>query len=182
MKEYRLKIERDDSNDLSPREWDNLGTMACFHRRYNLGDNHDLSIEEVKAINDSDKYISLPLFLYDHSGITMNTVGFHCPWDSGQVGIIFISKEDIRREYNVKRISKKLKARVSKYLEGEVSTYDQYLTGDVWYYSIEEKTVYTSEEGDTLDQWDVIDSCGGFFGEEYAKEEGGHSLKSHQNS
>jgi hypothetical protein len=22
----------------SPRDWDNLGTMACWHRRYNLGD------------------------------------------------------------------------------------------------------------------------------------------------
>ena len=26
-----------------------------------------------------------PLYLYDHGGITMNTTGFSCSWDSGQV-------------------------------------------------------------------------------------------------
>ena len=34
----------------------------------------------------SQKFLMLPLYLYDHSGITMNTTGFSCPWDSGQVG------------------------------------------------------------------------------------------------
>ena len=24
----------------SPRSWDNLGTMVCWHRRYQLGDKH----------------------------------------------------------------------------------------------------------------------------------------------
>ena len=23
-----------------PRSWDNIGTMVCFHSRYNLGDKH----------------------------------------------------------------------------------------------------------------------------------------------
>lgn len=38
--EYRgctIRIEQDD-NPESPREWDNVGTMVCFHDRYNLGD------------------------------------------------------------------------------------------------------------------------------------------------
>lgn len=26
----------------SPREWSNVGTMACFHSRYTLGDKHDM--------------------------------------------------------------------------------------------------------------------------------------------
>ncbi len=42
---YRLKIYQDDNTD-SPRSWDNLGTMICFHRRYNLGDKHNYSHEE----------------------------------------------------------------------------------------------------------------------------------------
>ncbi len=37
---YRLKIENDDWAD-SPREWDNLGHMICWHRNYNLGDGHN---------------------------------------------------------------------------------------------------------------------------------------------
>ena len=165
---YTVKIEHDDCLE-SPREWDNLGTMACFHRRYNLGDEHDLSIEEVQEIYASDKYISLPLYLYDHSGITMNTTGFSCPWDSGQVGIIFVSKEDVRKEWSVKRISKKLEAKILDNLRGEVETYDQYLTGDVWGYVIED------EDGEH------IDSCWGFYGQEYCEEEANNALKWHIN-
>lgn len=50
----------------------------------------------------SEKYIVLPLYLYDHSGITMNTTGFSCPWDSGQVGWIYASKEDALKEFGGK--------------------------------------------------------------------------------
>ena len=38
---YKLEIF-DDLNPCSPREFDNLGTMVCFHRRYNLGDETEL--------------------------------------------------------------------------------------------------------------------------------------------
>ena len=32
-----VRIKRDDYPQ-NPREWDNLGTMVCGHRRYCLGD------------------------------------------------------------------------------------------------------------------------------------------------
>ncbi|HOO12216.1 MAG TPA: hypothetical protein PK684_04600 [Bacillota bacterium] len=49
---------------------------------------------ELQDILDSlDKYIILPLYLYDHGGITMRTNPFSCPWDSGQVGWIYASKQ-----------------------------------------------------------------------------------------
>jgi len=192
MEEIAYKAENDthelvmwyDEMAESPREWYNLGTMVCFHGRYNLGDKHnynsleeffldllensqdelladdgftsrlyyfwkrvtvsdgdlvdDLAIEflgimedetypklgdefpaarfgrmiaeadsawideflndaeegELQDILDSlDKYIILPLYLYDHSGITMSTGPFSCPWDSGQVGWIYAPKQ-----------------------------------------------------------------------------------------
>ena len=34
----RVKFERDHDEDFSPREWDNLGTIAVWHTRYTLGD------------------------------------------------------------------------------------------------------------------------------------------------
>ncbi len=75
-----------------PRQWDNLGTMICFHRNYNLGDEHSFSyFEDAEEYLNNTKTIILPLYLYDHhSGITMNTSGFNCQWDSGQVGVIYI--------------------------------------------------------------------------------------------
>lgn len=151
--DYRYQIFPDDSPE-SPREWDNLGTMICFHRRYSLGDKHkfDSPSEFLKFSKNKRKFgVVLPLFLYDHSGITMNTTGFSCPWDSGQVGWIYITREKIRHEYGCQRISKKLLDRVRQYLINEVQTYDQYLTGDVYGFRITQN----DEE---------VDSCWGFFG------------------
>lgn len=104
--------------------------------------------------------VVLPLFLYDHSGITMSTGSFACRWDSGQVGFIYVLKEEIDAEWDGDV------ERAEKYLKGEVETYDQYLTGDVWGYVIED------EDGEH------IESCWGFFGDKYAVEEGQSMLKS----
>ena len=121
-----------DSYTESPREWDNLGTMVCWHRRYELGDKH-----KFYSPDDFDEWwkengkggIRLPLFLYDHSGLTMNTTGFSCPWDSGQVGWIYATGETLRKEYG-KRLTKKRMELARRCLVNEVETYDQFLTGE----------------------------------------------------
>lgn len=41
--------------------------------------------------------VMLPVYLMDHSGLSVNTVGFGCPWDSGQVGMIYCPLETARR-------------------------------------------------------------------------------------
>lgn len=155
-KKFTIELIQDENSE-SPREWDNLGTMYCFHRRYSLGDKHDLDTDEVKEIfNDDKNYVSLPLYLYDHGGITMSTSSFSCRWDSGQVGIIAVSREKIFKEYGKKYLTKKLRDQIISYLVGEVKTYDQYLTGDVYGYQITD-----SEDN-------VRDSCWGFYGTENA--------------
>lgn len=167
-KGYIVKIEQDEC-PINPREWDNLGVMVCNHRRYDLGD-ETLECNGVSFEDDLKKHLEgeglalkevivLPLYLYDHSGITMNIDGFSCPRDSGQVGFIYVSKKRVREEYGVKRISKELKERVIGILKAEVEVYSQYLEGDVWGYSIEDC------EGN------FIDSCYGFYGYESAESE-----------
>lgn len=171
---YRIKIFQDESPD-SPRDWDNLGTMVCFHRRYNLGDKHDYDHndysgwEEMKKAIDKneDALIILPLYLYDHSGITMSTSPFSCRWDSGQVGFIYVSKKKVREEYGVKRISPKVAEKALNVLEGEVKTYDQYLTGDVYGYRVYKVT--TCELGHEHEE--EIDSCWGYYGQEECMKE-----------
>lgn len=68
-------------------------------------------------------YTVLPLFLYDHSGITMSTGGFSCPWDSGQVGYIYAGPEQIEKVGCPPD-------KVVEGLEGEVKEYDRYLTNE----------------------------------------------------
>ena len=147
---------KQDEYPTCPRSWDNLGTMVCFTRNYRLGDKHDLTSEDLEAITKSNEYLSLPLYLYDHSGLTMNTTGFSCSWDSGCVGAIFVSKETIRKEYGWRNITQKRKEQIIGYLKGEVETYDQFLTGDVYGYEI------VDTDGN------LEDSCWGFFGKESA--------------
>jgi hypothetical protein len=150
--------QQDDAE--SPREWDNLGTMVCWHTRYSLGDvtvpKNDYANEQevlLKACGNERDILYLPLYLYDHSGLTMHTTGFHCPWDSGQVGWIYVKREDVRKEYNVKRITDKIKEKVFEVLRSEVETYDQYLQGEIYEYVLEGKN------------GEVLDSCGGFYGD-----------------
>ena len=166
-----------DYNPTNPREDDNLGTMVCFHSRYNLGDKHSYDHldyngwDEMKqAITKKENVaIILPLYLYDHSGITISTTPFHCRWDSGQIGFVFISKEKIRREYRCKRVSKKLIDRVTKYIISEVKTYDNYLTGSCCGYRITDTE--TGRE---------VDSCWGYYGSDDCMTEAESIVKSYQ--
>jgi len=160
---YTLHIEQD-NDPQSPREWDNLGTIAAFNRRYNF-DEANISVEEAQEIAKSKDYVSLPVYLYDHSGLSVSTTGFSCRWDSGQLGIIYVSKEKVCKEYGWKILTKERREKIESYLNGEIKELDQYLAGDVYGYVIKD------ENGN------VAESCWGFYGEDYCKEEGAAMLK-----
>ena len=157
----RLKITPDPC-PLDPRtEFDHLGRMVCWHRRYRLGDAHAWSDPQAfLAEMTLTPHLRLPLYLYDHSGITISTRPFSCPWDSGQVGWIVLERARLLAEFSARRVTKRLREKGFALLGAEVAEYDQYLTGDVWDVRIE------SADGD------VLDSCGEFYGAEYAVEEG----------
>lgn len=174
--DYCLRIFHDDCPD-SPREWDNIGTMVCFHNRYKLGDNTDYRKEDYNSwgelkqgiIENEGECVILPLYLYDHSGITISTSPFSCPWDSGQIGFIFVSKHKIKEE----GIDED---RVTDILKGEVETYDQYLTGDVYLYEI--YRLRTCDLGCIHEE--LVDSCGGFFDKDICVEEGINLINSEE--
>ena len=163
---YTYEIIQDHDPE-SPREWCNAGKMICFHRKYNLGDKHSFrhddygSWDEMEAgiLKELGPGVILPLYLYDHSGITMNTTGFNCRWDSGQVGFIYVSRADILKELGGKVLTKKKREKAESWLAGEVSTYDTCLRGDVWGYRI--------MDGDGNE----VESLWGIFGQEYAESE-----------
>lgn len=171
-KGYTIKIWSDSDSE-SPRDWDNLGTMLCYHGRYTLGDKdpvysqHDQgSWQELadKLVKEQHAAVILPLYLFDHGGITMSTGKFSCPWDSGQVGFIYVTREQLLKEFGGKRVSKDMIAKAEKILEGEVETYDHYIRGNVY--------GYTTYAGEGEDLGDSSDSCGGFIGD-YDNEEYG---------
>ena len=127
-------------NDFDPRtENYNLGKMWCWHRRYNLGDESSdkLHTEDYSGwseirneiVKQHNPIAILPLYLYDHSGITMKTSPFSCPWDSGQVGFIFMTRDKLS-DLGYKIASKGAVKQAIAILEAEVRDYDRYLCGD----------------------------------------------------
>ena len=85
--------------------------------------------QQMEAYLDKAGLIWLPVYKYNHSDIIYNTTGFSCPWDSGQCGYIFVTKEDVRKHYNVKRISKKLQQNIESILSAEVEIYSDWANG-----------------------------------------------------
>lgn len=154
-KDHVIKIYNDFDPENPIKEWDMLGEFVCFHRNYDLSntDRFD-SAEEVIEYIETEDVAFLPLYLYDHSGITMSTTPFSCPWDSGQVGVILVDKSKVMKEFSRKKWSKRLRAKVEKILKAEVETFDKYLTGQVYGYVIEDK-----------EEVEHIDSCWGFYDE-----------------
>lgn len=257
---YCIHIQRDDNSE-SPRDWDNLATMACWHSRYNLGDKIEakepedfwrhlvleyVSREEVESAafdgkfggirvteneeepgtydiyevcylagfqtsREAQEYLEyskvsrayladyllddltighcmmlmepyaewLPLWLYDHGGITMScgsrTGQYANRWDSGQVGWIILSKKRIFKECGG-ITEENWRERAMKYMEGEVETYDQYLTGDVYGFTLYE----ADPPEDDGPSWKEIDSCWGFYGNDVYEngiaDQAGHSF------
>jgi hypothetical protein len=167
-----LEVTQDEYPN-NPRHDDNLSTMICFHNRYSLGDKHTYKHQDYsgwaemeKAIIKNEKpAIILPLYLYDHSGITISTTPFSCKWDSGQVGFIFISKEKLRKAWDIKRITKHYRELELKILLAEVETYDLYLRGEVYGYTL------INENGE------IEDSCFGYYGVESILDEFGINEK-----
>jgi hypothetical protein len=170
MKKLHLEIVNDPYPE-NPRDWDNLGTMVCSHRRYTLGD-EQLNYTDYTDWTDAKKGlmakyktdIFLPLYLYDHSGITMSTRPFTCKWDSGQVGFIYATKEAIRDAFGVKRISKQTLAKAITMLINEINEYNMYLSGEVYGAIILD------------DNNEQIDSCYGLLSREYAESVGEEML------
>ena len=156
-----------DPDPIDPRrDFDHLCTLVCWHRRYDLGDQHDWEAPEAfKADMAARPHIRLPVFFYDHSGITIATTPFSCPWDSGQIGWAFVELSKLRTEFADVSDPVELQRNAEAMMRAEIAEYDQYLTGDVWCARIENRTGV------------VLDSCCGFFGSDYAIEEGRRMLE-----
>ena len=153
-KGYTIEIHVDE-DPVHPREdWDNLGTMVSKHKRYDFNDkNAEYDVDSIPF----DDVIALPLYLYDHSGLTMNTTGFECQWDSGQVGWIYVTKSKALSEYSWDELTPERIKKIQECLRSEVQTFDHFLTGAVYGYIVKDKD---GEE---------VHSCWGYFGYDHEK-------------
>lgn len=148
-KNFTVRIEQD-LDPINPRDDvynDNFSTMYCKHRRYDLGDNLNLNtsncdnwheVKQALIAEHGEMAIIEPLSLYDHSGISIS-IGVKSGWDCGRVGFVFVTKEQVRKEYGVKRITKATLTKAWGLLRSEVKEYDNYLTGEVYIVSCQDR-------------------------------------------
>ena len=148
---HEIKVYYDEYAE-SPRTWDNLSMIYSNSRRYNP-DNLDIDdlmseigISEFPGFDAllnrmEHDYIAYRVCIVDHShvALSLNTpvsnpyMGF----DSGTFGIIAVSKETVRREYGVKRITKNIREKVEAVFENELDDLQKYINGEVYGYMID---------------------------------------------
>jgi len=194
---YTLTIEQDcDYESDRGRGGDcNFGTLTFPSSRYLSSDSDDRfkkysggeivdylrshdATEPVEDLDD-DRFFFAPIGAYVHSGITvwlgsMQSLSTHgsCRWDSGTIGYIYCTSDKVRDEFDAHYpddSSSERLARVEGLFEGEIRMLDSELQGDVYRYTIRD------ENGA------VVDSCGGFVGDEgYCRTEGEAALEQHE--
>jgi hypothetical protein len=137
----------------SPRTWDNLGKVVLSNRsRYSFGD-ETASPDYIKELEADKELICLPIYIYDHSGITINTTGFSCMWDSGQIGVIYCTKKDAVKEFGKKVCTQEVRDKALKCLQGEISDLNAYVSGEVYGYRV------LDPDGEE------VTSCWGYYGD-----------------
>lgn len=151
---YKVTIEPDEDVE-NPREYQNDHAFIVTTRnRYfqvagpngetasTIGEN----LEEWKKTHHVYKLNALI-----HSGVHLSIVSdlkqYYMGFDSGQIGFLLVTRDESEIPD------------ADKYAEGMVETWNQYLSGDVWGYTIEDG------EGNE------IESCWGLYGSDYAETE-----------
>ena len=127
----------------------------------------DLCVDETKyerdkrVIEELKDYACIKfLYLYDHGGIIMSLKDFKDPWDSGIVGIMYMTKQTTLDNFPNSN-EDNWYAIAEQHLEDEVTEYDRWLQGDIYGYCLEKliqcpHCLHEEEE--------FVDSCGGFYG------------------
>lgn len=136
-----------------------VGDDSALYKQ--IFENMDRS-ELEDLLETSEDVIVMPLYLYDHSGLSISTGSFigralHAEWDSGQVGYIHMTKKQAMDELAMRDGEGKLvpltdktwRKRAEGYLNAEVDECDSYLRGEVYGYR-------------TFEGLDEADSCWGF--------------------
>lgn len=171
-KKYLLTVEQDNDSD-DPTEM-MVSHLVCFHRRYQIGEKHNWDLTELQywLREHRDEVVVKPVYLMDHGIQSISTRNFGDRWDSGQIGYCYVIRDENDPEHTIED----WRAAASEWIESEVELYNQYLQGDVYYYTLEEQThIYDEIKcpccGEPIkinerDDWEEIESCGGFYGDD----------------
>lgn len=102
-----------------------------------------------------DKWPIFPLYMLDHSSIHYSLTDFNDRWDSGQVGFVYFTPEQLDGLcYFDENCMDQAIEMARNEAERELATYNDYVEGNVYYYE------YTPDDGGETDR------LGSFFGDD----------------
>lgn len=149
----------------SPRDWDNGTTLCLVRRGYNLPNEGNIPFADLDTFADVLDYVAenfdvvgevKTVSCYDHSGVRYFTGQPNDPWDSGIVGVIFMTKQGQDMVGTPDDL-------IGEVLDGDVETFSQWANGNIYRYEV---------TGPGLDDDDVELSLGGYYDDEEAMSEG----------
>lgn len=130
--------------------------------------------EKMLLLENTGEVATLPISMYEHSGISLwlGSKWGHpdAQWDCSSIGFAFVEKKTAEKEMPQRKLTDEQKNGWKQWayamMEGEMETYNKYVSGEVYGYMIED------EEGDEASNSHLC-GCWGFYDKdnllEYAK-------------
>lgn len=163
--EIRLWYDMDARSYMDPAEEFGPFEILYTSTRYTLGTSwvgSSEDIEEYAKEIEEDGGLVLPVFAHIHGGVSMSTGRFGDPWDSGQSGVIVLSKEDWDKHFPGYE-----KERLYEVMSSTVEAFGKFVNGEVYKWDIMD-----------LPMGYIVDSCDGYFDKEEAMKDA-ESVASH---
>ena len=174
-----LKIFYDEDSE-SPREWDNLSKFVLNHRRYNFPNELDINFDAFSNWEEISEYLKnelkaliiKPISMYDHSGISLYYDCVKSGWDSGQLGLICVTEEDILKEYG--EVTEETLKKAEEVLKGEFENFKNYIENNVYRFELYEvvnvkiRKDYSDGTFKEFEEEELkgLDSCCGYYGDD----------------
>ena len=129
----------------NPREtFEPLGRIVAWHNRYDFSDEGYESFrtaeEFLETVGKNDKLF--PLYLLDHSSLAFAMTPFSDQWDSGRLGFIIVTEENLKKAGTPEEY-------IEESIQAELKEYQDYVNGDVFEMSLHRKV-----EGDVLENYE----------------------------
>ena len=173
-----------DQHATTPRECDNLGTILIAPNKSHWIANSDVAVDtsipfgknpfehwenlrrEQLKLKKSDIAVVYPITKYEHGAISLS-LGYTKGWDYTVSGFVYVTKDTLRKEYGVKRITKSMLNNAKNCLQTELDTLSSWLNGDCYGWQIKEYSI--AEDGLSWQEVDTLDACWGYLDQDYAR-------------
>lgn len=136
-----------------------------------MADKLDL-YEKISLLEDTGEVVTLPISMYEHSGISLwlgsKWVHPDAQWDCSSIGFAYVEKATAEKEMPQRKLTDEQRNDWKKWayamMEGEMETYNKYVSGEVYGYMIED------EEGEEASNAHLC-GCWGYYDKDYLLED-----------